>query len=87
MFWKPKDSMKGKCYIFSSYKQTNKVCLVYLEWKLQQDSYGWYILKLKDQKAVERTYLEASKQQTSYCWCFKMLKWLRKVKNSVFGLW
>ena len=39
MFWKPKDSKEGKCYLFSGYKQRNKVCLVYLGGKLQEDSY------------------------------------------------
>ena len=29
--------MKGKCYVFSGYKQRNKVHLVYLECRLQQD--------------------------------------------------
>ena len=30
--------MKGNCYIFSDHKQRNKVCLVYLEGKLQEHS-------------------------------------------------
>ena len=47
MFWRPNDNMKGKSYVFGGFKQKNNVCLVHLEWKLQQDSYGWYILKLK----------------------------------------
>ena len=41
MFWKPNDSIKGKCYVFRVYKQRNKVRLVYSECKLQQYSYGW----------------------------------------------
>ena len=45
MFWRPKVSMKGKCYVFSGFKQRIKVCLVYLEFKLQQESYGWCIFK------------------------------------------
>ena len=28
MFWRPKDTMKDKSYVFSGYKQRNKVCLV-----------------------------------------------------------
>ena len=32
--------MKNKCDVFNGYKQRNKVRLVYLECKLQQDSYG-----------------------------------------------
>ena len=43
MFGKTKDSMKRKCYVFSSYKQRNKVFLLYSEGKLQQDRYGWCI--------------------------------------------
>ena len=45
MFWGWNDSMKGKCHVFSGYKQRNKVCLVYLECKLQKDRYGWRIYK------------------------------------------
>ena len=63
MFWRSKDSMKGKCYVFSGHKQRNKVSLVYLESELQQDRYGWIIFKLKCQKTVERTYLETSKNK------------------------
>ena len=66
--------MEGKCYVFSGYKQRNKVCLVYLEWKLQQDTYGWGILKLKCKKTVEKIYLEISKQQRRYCSCFYIVK-------------
>ena len=40
LFRRPKDRMKCKCDVFSGYKQRNKLCLVYLECKLQQDSYG-----------------------------------------------
>ena len=32
--------MKGKYYPFSGFKQRNKAYLVYLECKLQEDSYG-----------------------------------------------
>ena len=32
MFRKPKDSMKGKYYVFCSYKQRNKEYSVYFEW-------------------------------------------------------
>ena len=35
MFWKPKDSMKAKCYVFSDYKQRNKLCFLYSECQLQ----------------------------------------------------
>ena len=43
MFWTPKDSIKRKWCLFSGYKQRNKVSLVYLDGKLQQDRYGWCI--------------------------------------------
>ena len=31
IFCRPKDSMNGKCYVFSDYKQTNDVRFLYLE--------------------------------------------------------
>ena len=40
MFQMPEDTMKRKCYVFSGYKQRNKVRLFFLAGKLQQDSYG-----------------------------------------------
>ena len=40
MFCRPKNSMKSKCYVFSDYKQRNKMSLVFLGGKLQEDSYG-----------------------------------------------
>ena len=39
MFSRPKDSMKGKCYVFSGYKQKNKVRFVNLDYKLEHDMY------------------------------------------------
>ena len=39
-FGRSKDSLKGKYYVFSHFKQRKKMCSVYLECKLQQDSYG-----------------------------------------------
>ena len=59
--------------------------LVYLECKLQQDTYGSCIFKLKWEKTVERTYLWKSKQQTKCHWYFYLLKWLRKGSNCDFG--
>ena len=35
MFWKAKDNIKGKSYVFSGYKQINKVCLLFLDGKLE----------------------------------------------------
>ena len=58
--------MKSKCYVFSGYKERNKACLVYLDYKLQKDSNGSPIWKLKCRKTAERTYLETSKQQRRY---------------------
>ena len=59
----PKESMKGKYCVLSSYKQRNKVGFVYLECIVQQDSNRWRLFKLKYQKTVRRAYLETSKQQ------------------------
>ena len=66
MFWSLNESIKSKCYTLSGYKQTNDVCLVYLECKLRQVKYGRRIFKLKWQKMVERTYLGTFKQQAKY---------------------
>ena len=70
IYWRPKNSMKGKCYVFSDCKHRNNVSLLYLECKLQQDRYGWCISELTCKEMVEGTYLETSKQQTKYRWCF-----------------
>ena len=40
--------MKSKCYVFSCYKQSNIVCLVYLESKLQQHWYALIHFKVKN---------------------------------------
>ena len=40
MFQRPEDTMKWKCYVFSAYKQRNKVRLFSLVSKLQDDGYG-----------------------------------------------
>ena len=50
MFWTPKNSIKGKCYVFSGYEQKNQVCLVYLGCKLDQHNYDWCIFKQKFEK-------------------------------------
>ena len=39
-FWKLKDNRKGTTTTFSSYKLTRKLCLVYLDLKLQEDRCG-----------------------------------------------
>ena len=56
--------MKIKCYVFSAYKETNKVRLFSLVAKPQEDSYNSCIFRLKCQKTVERTSLEKGKQET-----------------------
>ena len=66
MFRTPKSRSKKKCYVFSSCKQRNKVLLVYSVRKLQQDSYGLYISRLKVYYTLEETYLETRKQETKY---------------------
>ena len=40
MFWRPKEGMRSKYSVFSGSKERNKVCLVYLKCKLQQNSSG-----------------------------------------------
>ena len=40
MFRKTNGRMKGKCYVFRDYIQRNKVCLVDLECKLKEGTYG-----------------------------------------------
>ena len=66
MFWKPRERIKGKWDLFSGYNQRNNACLVYLKCKLQQDSYDWWIFKLKGVETVEITYLSGNRQQTRY---------------------
>ena len=39
IFLGPKEHMKGKCYVFSAYNERHKVCYMYLECKLREDSY------------------------------------------------
>ena len=60
--------------------------MVYLECKLQEDTDGSSIHKLKSWKTVERTYLETRKQQPWYRRCFSVLKCLRKANDSIFAL-
>ena len=57
-----KNSIKGKYYALRDFQQRKKVLLVYLECKLQQDSYGLCICNWEYQKTVDRTYLETRKQ-------------------------
>ena len=56
MFSRSNDSMKGKyrALAFISKKKTkkNKVSLLYLECKLQEDTYDWCIFKLNWEEKV-----------------------------------
>ena len=81
MFWRPRDSLRVKYYTFSCYKQTNEVCLEYIDCKLQQDRYGNAFFKLNGEEMVERAYLEKRKEQKRYSWCLQMLKGLRNANN------
>ena len=54
--------MKAKSCVFSGNKEGNKVCFVYVEFKLQQKRYAWLIFKLKNQIKVEKICLEKSKE-------------------------
>ena len=56
MFWRPKDTMKGKRHNFSCHKQKDKGYLVYLQGKLEEVGYGWGIFNLKYHKTAERTH-------------------------------
>ena len=64
---------------FQPLKRNNNVCLVYLQSKLKQNRYSWYIHLLKCLKSKEKTHLEARKQQTRSCLTYldvwKMEKW------------
>ena len=89
IFLTTKENMKGKCYIFSCYKERNKVRFVSLERKLQQDRYGWCFFKLKSQKTLERKFLQTSKKinkakfthlaainkEIRCAWCIWKLNW------------
>ena len=47
MFRRPKDGMKSKCYVFRGYNKRNKVSLVYLARKIQENRHGGCIFNLK----------------------------------------
>ena len=81
---------------FQPFKTNNKVCLVYLQSKLQQDKYSWciYVLKYlkskgkthldakKQQKRYRLTYLVLSKLEQSYGWCFEDQRTTPKVNET-----
>ena len=54
--------MINKCYVFNSYKQTIMVYLLYLDYKLQEDSYGSFIFELVSHDTITITYFQKSKQ-------------------------
>ena len=62
------------------------MCLVYLEWKLQQDRCGLCIFKpeigrknkFRDKQATDKgplMFLVVEKLKAKYEWCFARLKW------------
>ena len=62
--------------------------LVYLECKLEQDTYGWYIFELKCQKTVERIYLERSTHSRRCRWYFyKKPHFFESITSEIFQLW
>lgn len=61
---KAKRQHESKHYVFNGCKQRNKMWLVSLEGKLQEDSYGRPILTWKCLKMLESLYLGTSKKQT-----------------------
>ena len=64
MFWKSKDRIKSKCSVFSSFKQRIKVCMVYLECKLQEYRYGWCLFDIKcNERYIEHIQREANNKQ------------------------
>ena len=63
---KGKHIMKGKCYVFSDYKE-GKMFFNYSECKHQKHTYAWRNFKSKGEERVERTYLQKRKQQKRYC--------------------
>ena len=86
MFWRPEYIMKGKCYVFSGYKERNKVLFLFPECRLQKDRYGSYMFNLKCCKTVETTYLERRKKQIKDGRRFSNLKCLQKGNNCFIGL-
>ena len=74
MCWRPKDSIKNKSYVFSGLKRKSNACMVYLERKLKQESYGWSIYDLKWKEKVGQIYMETSKEETRYRWFFWHVK-------------
>ena len=39
-FWKPNNSIEGKCGTFSVHQEISKTCLVYLEFQLHRNIFG-----------------------------------------------
>ena len=76
--------MKAECYIFSSYKQRNKVWLVYLKCKLQQDTYGSFILKKMPENGRKYIFSEI---QTRNMVLVMFLAFKRLTKNYQLRFW
>ena len=64
---------------FQPLKTNNKVCIVYLQSKLQQDRYSWCTYLFKCLKSKGKTHLERNTEQTrsrlTYLDVWKMKKW------------
>ena len=77
--------MKCECHVFSGYKQRNKVCLVNLEWKLQDERYGWHILQIPE-KATNKISRDNKTTTKNVPLMFFHVKDLnRKVANVLLG--
>ena len=55
--------MESKCYAFRRYKKINKLCLVYLQCKLNQDRYGGSISKLKFKKKMRKNIIREKEKR------------------------
>ena len=80
LFWRPKESMKGKSYVSSSDKKRSKVLLLYLECTVEQERHCWcmkgkyYVFRgYKQRSKVCFLYLQCKVQQERHCWC--IFKW------------
>ena len=58
MFWRPDHSMKVNWDVLRDYKETSKVCFVYLECKLQQDRYVWCMFDVYASSNARKRYKE-----------------------------
>ena len=78
MFRRPKSNMKRKCYIFSSYKQGNKVCLVYLEPQLEPDRSCLLDFQVKMQENGRKNIFRDKQRRNKVLMMFLDIKVLRE---------